>query len=121
MPKDKNKPKEILTGEGTTPVQGELAGFEQKRVQVIENWAAKFDAKRELINGLKGELANIELKLREAVHANADKVDQQKDPDGGELLVYKRGDINVVVKRGKETVNVKVGETSKGDPGVVAE
>jgi len=109
------KPRAILTGEGTTEVQGEFAGFEQKRVQAIETWAAKYDAKREECAARDGELKNFELKLREAMHGNEDKVDHQESEDGDKILVYKRGDYNIVVKRGKESVNVKIKEKSKGD------
>lgn len=105
----------ITDNERTVPTQGELAGFEQKRVAKIETWAAKADDTRAAINGLKEELANREFKLREAMHENADLVDKQSSEDGDQLLVYKRGDFNITVKRGKETVNYKVGEKSKGD------
>lgn len=115
MPRGSNNPKSVLTGEGTVPVQSELAGFEQKRVPQIETWAAKYDAKRELANGIAGEMKSIELKLREAMHAHESEIDHQESEDGGEELVYKRGDFNVVVKRGKEKVNVKIGEKSQGD------
>ena len=91
-----------------------LGGFEQKKIAAIERWAAKYDATRETINGLEGELENHALKLREAVHANEDAVDKQENDDGDKLLVYRRGDINVVVKRGKEKVNVKIADKSKG-------
>lgn len=108
--------REVLSGENTTPVQGELAGFEQKRVPAIERWAAKYDQTRESINGLTEELKNREFKLREAVHEHEAEVDHQESEDGDELLIYKRGDVNVVVKRGKEKVNVKIGEKLKGEP-----
>jgi hypothetical protein len=96
-------------------VQEEIPGFEQKRIPAIERWASKYDDKRETINGLEGELANIELKLRETVHANEADVDQQQSEDGDQLFVYKRPGFNVVVKRGKEKVNVKLGDKQKGD------
>lgn len=99
----------------TVAVQGEIPGFEQQRVADIETWAGKFDEKRAIINGLEGELENVEMKLREAMHANAELLDKQESPDGDKLLVYKRGDFNVVVKRGKEKVNVKIKEKSQGD------
>jgi hypothetical protein len=95
--------------------QTELAGFEQEKVATIEKWAAKFDQHRETRNGITEEMDNAEFKLREAMHANESKVDHQKSEDGDELLVYKPGDYNVVVKRGKEKVNVKIGEKSKGE------
>lgn len=96
--------------------QQEIEQFAQKKIQAIERWAGKYDETRETINGLDGELENHALKLREAMHANEDAVDHQESPDGETLLVYKRGDVNVVVKRGKEKVNVKIGEKSKGAP-----
>ena len=109
------RPKAVLSGENTVPVQGEIPGFEQKRIPKIETWAAKFDAKRELINGLKGEQENCALKLREAFHENEEFVDKQETADGGVELVYKRGDWNISVTRGSEKVKVKVKEASKGD------
>ena len=109
-------PKAILTGEGTIPVQGELKGFEHKRIPALERWADKFNDAREAMNGCKGEMENYALKIREVAHANADKLDHQEAEDGSEELVYKRADYNVVVKKGKETVNVKVKDASKGAP-----
>ncbi len=109
------RPREVLSGENTIPVQAEIPGFEQKKITAVERWAAKYDAKREIINGLEGELSNIDLKLREAMHENEKDVDHQQSEDGDRLLVYKRADYNIVVKRGKEKVNVKIGEKSKGD------
>lgn len=91
--------------------------FPQKKINAIEKWADKFDEKRALIAGLTGERDNAELKLREAMHSNEDALDVQSDPATGEkILVYKRGDYKVVVKQGKEVVNVKIKDASKDAP-----
>jgi hypothetical protein len=92
--------------------------FEQGKVKTIEKWADVFDEKRALIAGLAQERDNAEFKLAEAMHANADKVDRQQGPHGEAMLVYVRGDYKVVVKQGKETVNVKIKDAAKGtEPG----
>jgi xanthine dehydrogenase molybdopterin-binding subunit B len=87
--------------------------FEQGKIPTIEKYADVFDEKRALIAGLTGERNNAELKLAEAMHKNADKVQKE----GGDLI-YVRGDYKVIVKQGKETVNVKIKDAAKGtEPG----
>jgi hypothetical protein len=93
--------------------QEAFAGFDQKRIPAIERIASKFDEKRALVGGLKGEMDNHEFKLREAMHANEKELDKQQGADGETLLVYKRGDFNVVVKT-KESLNVKIKAGSSG-------
>ncbi len=95
--------------------QTEIPGFEQDRIPAIERAANKADAKRSIIGGLNDELDTLEYKLSEAMHANEDKLDKQEDTKGIELLVYKRGDFNIVIKK-KESVNYKIKEASKGEP-----
>lgn len=93
--------------------QDTIPGFEQKRIAAIERVASKFDEKRALIGGLNDEKDNLEFKLRETMHANEAELDRQEGADGETLLVYKRGDFNVVVKT-KESLNVKIKADSKG-------
>jgi hypothetical protein len=121
-PRRTSKPRrEIIATDApnTVAVQSEIPGTEQKKIEEIETYASKYEAKRAIINGLQDELTNIEFKLREAMHEHEDEVDKQESEDGDKLLVYKRGDYNVVVKRGKEKVNVKIKDASKGDVGEV--
>lgn len=89
------------------------SGFEQRRIPAIERVASKFDEKRAIIGGLNDEKDNLEFKLREVMHANETELDKQASADGETLLVYKRGDFNVVVKT-KESLNVKIRADSKG-------
>ncbi len=94
--------------------QDSIPGFEQKRVQAIERAASKADEKRAIIGGLSGELENLEYKLSEAMHANEAELDRQQGPNGEELLVYKRGDFNIKIKK-TEKVNYKIKAASKGE------
>lgn len=99
-----------------------MEGFEQVKIPAIERWAAKYDEKRSIIDGLETELANAEFKLAEEMHANADKLDHQQGKNGVQMLVYERNDFRVIIKGGKEKVNVKIGEKSKGaEPGETEE
>ena len=94
------------------PKQTEM--WEQGKIATIEKYADVFDEKRALIAGLTGERNNAQMKLAEAMHKNADKVMKE----GGDLI-YIRGDYKVIVKHGKETVNVKIKDAAKGtEPGV---
>jgi len=106
--------REILTGEGTTPVQGEIPGTERKRIRAIENAASKADAKRSIINGLSDELKNLVAKLSEKMHEHEAELDHEENDKGEKVIVYKRGDFNVVVKY-KESVNYKIKGESTGD------
>jgi hypothetical protein len=108
------RPKEILTGGNTVAVQGEIPGTERKRITAIEDAAAKADTKRSLIGGLGDELKNLVAKLSEVMHEHEGELDQEENEKGERVIVYKRGDFNVVVKY-SETVNYKVRQESKGD------
>jgi hypothetical protein len=108
------KPKEILTGEGTVAVQGEIPGTERPRITAIEDAVARADAKRTLVNGLDDELKNLVAKISEAMHENEADLDHEENDKGEKVIIYKRGDFNVVVKY-SESVNYKVKRESKGD------
>lgn len=98
-----------------TDEQAVIEQFSQPKIAMIEKWAGKYDAIREEINEKGEALDNAEFKLRELMHQFEADVDKRPTDDGGIELVYKRADFNVVVKRGKEKVNVKIKEASKGD------
>lgn len=104
----------IVEGDNTVNVQGEIAGFEQKRIPAIERAALKHAEKQALANGLKEEVRTQEFKVREAMRANADSLDQQDDGEGGKVLVYKRGTFEIVCKT-KETVKIDVGQAKPED------
>jgi hypothetical protein len=112
------KVREVLTGEGTKAVQSEIPGTEQERIGALERQADKLQEKRDIVAGLQDEMANIEFKIREIAHEHEAKLQVEDDPKtGGRNLVYRRGDYNIVVKQGKETVNVKIREASRGTDG----
>jgi hypothetical protein len=87
---------------------------EQKQIRKLENQADKYDEKRSLVGGLETEMENIALKMREIAHENADDLSHEEGPNGEEMLVYRRGDYKIEIKKGKEKVNVKIKAASKG-------
>lgn len=76
--------------------------FEQKKINAIEGAIMKCDEKRALIEDFnereKGELKNLEHKLRETLHANIAGLDAQEDGEGNKRYVYKRGDYEAELK-----------------------
>lgn len=94
-------------------IPGTESMFQQEKVAQIERWAIKYDEFREQYNGIKESMENAGFKLTEAMHANAEKIERATTEDGGEELRYQRGDVKCSVKRGKEKVNVRVGEKTK--------
>lgn len=111
------RPKEILTGEGTTPVhqtEMEGPGFEQERIPALERQADKRAEKEAIIEGLNDEIKTIDFKIREIVHANEDKLQREEDPVTGVVtFTYQRATYKVTVKTGKESVKVDAGKQTE--------
>lgn len=95
--------------------QGEIPGFEQKRIPAIERAIMKADEKRAVIEGLKEELKNLEHKVREALHDNAEALDQQETPEGLTRIVYKRAGFEAEVKGHERLSYGKVREKDKAE------
>lgn len=110
-PRRASKPKKEIIGLDAPRTihvrQAEIPGTEQTRIAAIEDAADKYSAKEKLIDGLKDELKNLDAKLREVVHENADKVDRNSDG----MLAYNRGDYAILITPGKEKLKVSVGKT----------
>jgi len=100
--------------------QTEIPGTERRRIRSIENAASKADAKRSIINGLEDELKNLVAKISEQMHLKEAELDVEENDKGEKMLIYRRGDFNVVVKY-KESVNYKIKSDSKGEPPKVEE
>lgn len=94
-------------------IQESFDVFKQKKIPALETQAEKYDTARTVRAEQKGVMKNAELKIREIMLANDDKVDHQEDESGAKLLIYERGDVKVVVKS-LETVGVRIGHDSKG-------
>lgn len=90
--------------------------FKQKRIPALETQAEKFDTARSVRAEQKGVMNNAELKIREIMLANADKLDHQQDEGGHEILVYELGDVKVTCKK-HESVGVRIGKDTKGSIG----
>ena len=95
--------KEILTGEGTTPVQAEIPGTEQSKIPALERAADKYYDTRRTWQGLGEELANHKAKVIELMHTHRDAI-ANRDED---VLVYIRGDYKISLSA-KESVKVKI-------------
>lgn len=90
--------------------------FRQKKIPALEAQAEKYDTARGVRAEQKGVMKNAELKIREIMLANSDKVDHQEDETGAKLLIYERGDIKITVKQ-QESVGVRIGHDTKGSIG----
>jgi hypothetical protein len=90
--------------------------FKQKRIPALETQAQKFDTARSVRAEQKGLMNNAELKIREIMLANADKLDHQEDENRHKILVYELGDVKITCKT-TEAVGVRIGKDTKGSIG----
>ena len=95
------------------PTQETFDVFKQVRIPALETQAGKYDTARSVRAEQKGLMNNAELKIREIMLANADKLDHQRDENDHEILVYERGDVKATCKK-HETIGVRIGKDTKG-------
>jgi hypothetical protein len=98
------------------PTQETFDVFKQKRIPALETQAEKFDTARSVRAEQKGVMGNAELKIREIMLANADKLDHQEDENHHKILVYELGDVKITCKT-TEAVGVRIGKDTKGSIG----
>lgn len=101
--RENGRPSHVSTAKKGAPKQAELPGVEQEKIAPIERAAKKYNELKEPFASARNNLTSAKDTLIKMMH------DKIKPNDEGELI-YKRGDVKILIKPAKESLKVVIGD-----------